>query len=76
MPDRKGPKNHVFMKTTILAKIYGTNFSVSVKQCTSGKVQFQFLDSFSLVLTTFLFWEEDWALGYNFVKIWDLLNIS
>ena len=55
--------------TTILAKIYETNFSVSVKKCTTGKVQFQFLNSFS-------FWEEDWALGYNCVKIWDLLNIS
>ena len=32
--------------------------------------------SFSLVFTKFLFWEEDWALGYNSVKIWDLLNIS
>ena len=40
------------------------------------KVQFQFLNSFLLVLTKFLFLEEDWALGYNSMKIWDLLNIS
>ena len=69
--------------STILLKIYETNFSVSVKWHTMWKVQFQFLNSFSvrwhtkwkvqfqflnsflLVLTKFLFWEEDWALGYN-----------
>ena len=62
--------------TTILAKIYERNCSVSVKKYTMGKVQSQFLNSFSLVLTKFSFWEEDWALGYNSVKTWDLLNIS
>ena len=31
-----------FYFPTILAKIYKTNFSVSVKQRTIGKVQFQF----------------------------------
>ena len=41
-----------------------------------GKVQFQFLNSFLLLLTKFSFWEEDWALGYNSMKIWDLRNIS
>ena len=55
--------------TTILAKIYETNFSVSVKQCSTGKVQFQFLNSFLLVQTKFPFWEEDWTLGYNSIKI-------
>ena len=40
-----------------------------------GKVQFQFLNSFLLVLIKFSFWEEDWALGYNCMKIWDV-NIS
>ena len=54
---------------TILAKIYEANFNVSVKQRTTGKVQFQFLNSFLLVLTKFSFWEEDWALGYNSMKI-------
>ena len=29
-------------QTAILTKIYETKFSVSVKQCTTGKVQFQF----------------------------------
>ena len=31
---------------TILAKIYETNVTVSVKYCTKVKVQFQFLNSF------------------------------
>ena len=62
--------------STILAKIYETNFSVSVKKHTTGKVQFQFLNSFLLALTKFSFWEEDWALGYNCMKILDLLDIS
>ena len=39
----------------ILAKIYETNFSVSVKSRITGKVQFQFLNSFLLVLTKFSF---------------------
>ena len=59
----------LFSDTTILAKIYETNFSVSVKQRTTGKVQFQFLNSFLLVLTKFSFWEKDWALSYNSMKI-------
>ena len=58
-----------FFFTIILAKIYETNFSISVKQRTMGKVQFQFLNSFLLVLTKFSFWEKEWALGYNSMKI-------
>ena len=46
------------------------------RQLPLKKVKVQFLNSFSLVLTKFLFWEEDWALGYNSMKIWDLHNIS
>ena len=62
--------------TTILAKIYQTNFSVNVKQRTTAKAQFQFLNSFLLAWTKFSFWDEDWALGYNSMKISDLLDIS
>ena len=40
------------------------------------RFNFNFLNSFLLVLITFSFWEEDWALGYNSMKIWDLLDIS
>ena len=47
--------------STVMAKIYETNFSVSMKW---GKIQFQFLNSFLLVLTKPSFWKEDWALGY------------
>ena len=55
-------KNEQCQKITILAKIYETNFSVSVKYRTTGKDQFQFLNSFLLVLTKFPFWEEDWTI--------------
>ena len=61
--------------STILVKIYETNFIVSVKQHTTGKVKFQFLISFLLVLTKFSFWEEDWALGYNSMTICDIFLI-
>ena len=47
-----------------------------MKQCTTGKLPFLFLKSFLLALTKFSFWEENWAIGYNFMKFWDLLNIS
>ena len=33
-------------------------------------------EQFLLVLTNFSFWEEDWPLDYNSVKISDLVNIS
>ena len=62
-------KLEVLFPESILAKIYDTNFSVIVKQRTMGKVQFQFSKSFLLVLTKVLFWEEDWALGYNYIRI-------
>ena len=39
----------------ILAKINETNFSVGVKQHTTGEVQFLFFNRFLLVLTTFSF---------------------
>ena len=66
----------IYDRTTILAKIYETNFRVSVKWRTTGKVEFQFLNSFLLVLTKFPFWEEDWTPSYNSMNILDLLNIS
>ena len=52
-------KRKKYSRTAILAKIYETNFNVNVKQRTTGKVQFQFLNSFLLVLTKCSFWEED-----------------
>ena len=44
----------LFMSTTI-HKIFETNSSFYVKQCTTGKVQFLFFSSFLLVLTQFSF---------------------
>ena len=32
-------------------------------------------EQFLLVLTKLSFWEEDWTLGYNSLKIWDLPDI-
>ena len=49
-------------------KKFETNFSVHVKKVTTQTVQFLFLRRFFLVLTKFLFWEEDWVLGYEFIK--------
>ena len=37
---------------------------------TTGKLQFLFSGSRLLVLTKFSFWEEDWTLGYNYMKFW------
>ena len=40
-----------------------------VKQRTTRKVQFLFFSSFLQILTKFTFWEEDWALDYNSMKL-------
>ena len=53
---------------TIIHKIFETNSSFLVKQCTTGKVKYVFQDFFLVVLTKFEFWEEDWTLGQNSVK--------
>ena len=34
-----------------------------------------FFRSFLLILTKFLFWQEDWALGYHSMKFWDFPEI-
>ena len=61
---------------TIIHKIFETNSSFHVKQRTTGTVQFLFFSSFLLLLTKFLFWEEDWALGYNSMKFRHFPDIS
>ena len=66
----------IFVLATTIHKIFETNSSFHVKQCTTGKVQFLFFSSFLLVLTKFSFWEEDWALGYNSMIFWDFPDIS
>ena len=47
-----------------------------MKQFPTGRVQFLYFRSFLLVLTKFLFWKEDWALGYNSMKFLDFSDIS
>ena len=49
-------------EAAILAKIHETNFSVSVKLPITGKIQFQFLTSFFLVLKKFHFGRLDTRL--------------
>lgn len=39
-----------------------------MKWCTTEKNQFLFLRDFLLVLTKFLFWKENWAIGWMFFK--------
>ena len=46
-------------RTTTLAKIYETNFSIGVKERTTEKKQFLFFNSFLPALTKFSFREED-----------------
>ena len=53
---------------TTVHRIFETKSSFHVKQRITGKVQFPFFSIFFLVLRKFLFWEEDWALGYNSMK--------
>ena len=43
----------------IIYKIFETNSSFHVKQCTMGRVQFAFFGRFLQVLTKFSFWAED-----------------
>ena len=62
--------------STTVHKIFETNSSFHVKQCTTGKLQFVFFSSFLLVFTNFSFWEWDWALAYNYMKFWDFPDIS
>ena len=57
---------------TIIHNILETNSSFNVKDCTLGKVQFLFFNSFLLKLTKFSFWESDC------IRLWfyEILGIS
>ena len=57
-----------YMLTTIIHKIFETNSSFHVKKRTTGKVPVLFFRKFLLILTKFLFREEDWALGNYSIK--------
>ena len=49
--------------STIMDKIFETNYSFLAKERITGKIQFLFLRSFLLILAKFSFYEEDWALA-------------
>ena len=51
---------------TIVEKIFETNFSFHVKQPMESSISI--FKNILLVLIKFLFWKEDWALGYNSMK--------
>ena len=51
--------------STISYKTFGANSSSLLKQRTAGRVGSPFFGTFLLVLTKFLFWQGDWALGYH-----------
>ena len=55
-------------------KIYENNLRFHVKYYSRGKVQYLDFSNFLLVLTIFLFWEENWTLDYNSMKVLDLLQ--
>ena len=54
---------------------FGANSSFPVKYRTAGRFQFLSFSNFLLVLTKFLFWEEDWTLGYNSMKFRDFPDL-
>ena len=57
----------LFAEITI-HKILEINSNFYVKYRSTVKDQFRFFNSFLLTLIKFSFWEEDWALGYNYMK--------
>ena len=72
----KWVRSKTLFSVTITTKITGTSSGFHVQLRTIGKVKFLFFSTFLLVLTKFLFSEEDWVLCYNFVKSWDFPDIS
>ena len=54
---------------------YLRDSSFHVKLGTKGKAQFPIFRSFLLVLKKFSFWEEDSALGHNFMKFRDFRQL-
>ena len=71
-----GKQSLIVFFAAIPGKLFKTKSSFYVEWCTTGKVQYPFSESFVLVFTKFSFWREDWALGYNFMKVRDFPDIS
>ena len=65
----------VHFKTTIMDKLFDKNFKFHVKSCAPEKLQYLVFSNFLLVVAKFLFWEENWVLGYNFMQFWDFCEI-
>ena len=59
-----------------MVELFETNATFLVKYNTTGKASFLFLMSISLVLTKFLFWDEDWSLGYNSMTFYTFSDIA
>ena len=57
-------------------KIFEKNSSFHLKERTTAKISFLLFSSFLLLSTKFLFWEEDWALGYNYMMFRDFADLS
>ena len=61
---------------TISYKIFETDSSFHLKQCTSGKVSWLIFWTFLLLLAKFSFWQGDWALGHQSIKFKHFRKIS
>ena len=61
---------------TIIHKVSETISDFHMTQRTTGKVKFLFSKSFFAVLTKFIFWQAEWALGYHSVKFRHFSDIS
>ena len=66
--DQEQVRSEKLFLERIMDKIFETSSSFNLKHLTAGKVEFPFSSSFLSVLTKFLFWPENWALGYNCIK--------
>ena len=64
---RSNTKNDktIFRLTKTIHNISEINSSFHVKWRNAGNFSFPFFSSFFLVSTKALFWDKDWALGYN-----------
>ena len=73
LPINGNPKRSI--RPAITDKIFETNFRFHVIQRTTGKVIYLFLRNVLLVLTKFLYWVGDLAVGYNSTTFWDFCDI-
>ena len=60
----------------IMDEIFETDFRFHKISCTTGKVQYLVFSSFSLVLRTFPFCEENLTQGFDFMQFQDFPETS